>query len=293
MQDLHYDLTVPEDGNYVFRVEHLYGQVQGGPQFVYRLELSQRTEDFQLICAPLSENRRDADVIRQGGRERLDVLVWRQRGHDAPITVTADHLPAGVTCEPLTIAPKMKWGTLILTAAADAPVSEAEINIVGKSQVAGKEVERVARGGTIVQDSTNTPCPARMTRSIVLAVRENSPFRVTATAENTTVKQGEPLVVNCHIDRRPEVAVEILLNGRNFQLPPGVEIPLTKVPAGQVDGKVTIATDKILPATYSIAINGEGQVPFTERNPDQKETIRCLLPSNLVTFTVLPKDAKP
>jgi len=83
-----------------------------------------------------------------------------------------------------------------------------------------------------------------------------------------------------------------LLNGRNIALPPGVDIPLTKIAAGQTDGKLTLATDKIPPATYCLPINGEGQVPF-ERAPGQKETIRCLLPSNLVTFTILPKDAKP
>ncbi|HEX4145570.1 MAG TPA: PPC domain-containing protein [Pirellulales bacterium] len=291
-QDLSYDLTVSEDGDYSFRLEHLYGQVQGGPQFVYRVELTQKVEDFQIICAPLSENRRDNDVIRQGGRERIDILVWRMGGHNAPITVNADHLPAGVTCEPLVIAPGMKAGTLILTAAADAPVAEAEINVVAKSQLAGAEVEHVARGGVIVTDSTNTPCVSRMTRSIVLAVRENAPFLVTATAEKTTLTQGEPLVISCHVDRRPEVNVDILLNGRNIALPPGVDIPLTKVPAGQTDGKLAVATDKIPPATYCIPINGEGQVPF-ERSPGQKETIRCLLPSNLVTFTILAKDAKP
>ena len=82
------------------------------------------------------------------------------------------------------------------------------------------------------------------------------------------------------------------MNGRGFPLPPGIDIPLTKMPAGQTDGKLTLATDKVPPATYSMAVNGEGQVPF-EREPGKKETIRCLLPSNLVTFTILPKDAKP
>ncbi len=291
-QDLRYDLTVPEDGDYSFRLEHLYGQVQGGPQFVYRVELTQRVEDFQIICQPISENRRDNDVVRQGGRERLDILVWRLGGHDAPITVTADHLPPGVTCEPLVIAPAMKSGTLILTAAADAPIGEAEINVVSKSKIAGAEVDHVARGGVVVADATNTPCVSRMTRSIVLAVRENSPFRMTATVENATLKQGEPLVLACHVDRRPEVAVDIQLNGRGFTLPPGIDIPLNKIPAGQTDGKLTVATEKVPPGTYSMAINGEGQVPF-ERAVGQRETIRCVLPSNLVTFTILPKDVKP
>ena len=291
-QDLNYALTVPEDGDYTFRIEHLYGQVQGGPQFVYRVELTQRVGDFQIICQPISENRRDGHVVRQGGRERIDILVWRLGGHNAPITVTADHLPPGVTSEPLVIAPAMTSGTLILTAAADAPIGEADINVVAKSQVAGADVERVARGGVIVTDSTNTPCVSRVTRGIVLSVRENSPFRITATAENTTLKQGEPLVISCHVDRRPEVPVDIVLNGRGFTLPTGLEIPLTKIAAGQTDGKVTLATDKVPPATYAIAVNGEGQVPF-EREPGKMETIRCLMPSNMVTFTILPKDAKP
>jgi hypothetical protein len=38
-------------------------------------------------------------------------------------------------------------------------------------------------------------------------------------------------------------------------------------------------------------INGEGQVPF-ERTPGAKETIRCVMPSNLVNFTILPKDGE-
>ncbi|HTU26265.1 MAG TPA: PPC domain-containing protein [Pirellulales bacterium] len=290
-QDIAYELKVPEDGDYTFRVEHLYGQVQGGPQFTYRVELAKQSGDFQLVAAPLAENRRDSDVIRQGGRERLDILVFRLRGHNAPIVVTADKLPPGVTCEPLTIGPGMKSGTLILTAAVDAPVGESEIHIVGKSQVEEADVERVCRGGVVVIDSTNTPCVNRMTRSIVLSVRENSPFRVTATAEKTELKQGEPLTVACHVDRRPEVNVDIQLNGRGFALPTGIDVPLSKVAAGQADGKVTITTDKVPPGTYSIAINGEGQVPF-ERKSGQKDTIRCVLPSNLITFTILPKDAK-
>ena len=286
---MRYDLTPQADGDYTFRLEHLYGQNQGGPQFVYRVELTQKTEDFQVLCLTLSEQRRDSDVVRQGGRERLDIAVWRLRGHNAPIVVTADHLPPGVTAEPLTIGPGMKSGTLILTAAADVPIGEGEFTIVAKSQVAGAEVERVCRGGTVVWDTTNTACYARLTRSLMLAVRETAPFRVTAVAPNTTVKQGDPLVVNCHVDRRPDVKVDIQLNGRGFQLPPGMEVPLTKVAAGASDGGVTLQTGKLQPATYSIAINGEGQVPF-ERTPGQTETIRCVMPSNLVTFTIAPKD---
>jgi Bacterial pre-peptidase C-terminal domain len=287
-RDLRYDLKAPADGDYTIRLEHLFGQIQGGPNFVYRLELTRPTENFQLICAPICENRRDGHVVRQAGRERLDILVWRLHGHNAPITVTAENLPPGVTCDPLTIAPGVKWGTLILTAAADAPIGEGDIKIVGKSTVAGAEVERVVRGGSIVWDSVNTPCVSRMTRSIVLAVRDAAPFKVTATPAGTTLKQGEPLMVTCHVDRRADLPIEIQLSGRGFTLPPGFDVPLTKIAAGANEATLKLATDKIPPATYSIAINGEGQVPF-ERETAKPGPIRCVLPSNLVTFTILPK----
>jgi hypothetical protein len=288
-QDLRYDLTAAADGDYTIRLEHLYGQNQGGPQLLYRLELTQKTEDFQVVCLSQHEQRRDADVVRQAGRERLDIAIWRLRGHNAPITVTADHLPAGVTADPLTIGPGMKSGTLIVTAAADAPIGDSEFTIVAKSQVASAEVERVCRGGAGMWDTANTPLIARMTRSLVLSVRETAPFRVTATAKNTTLKQGDPLVVDCHVDRRPDVKVDIQLNGRGFPLPLGMEVPLTKVAVGAAEGSVTLQTGKLPPGPYSICINGEGQVPF-ERTMGTTETIRCVMPSNLVTFTIEPKD---
>ena len=38
-RDLKHSFDIPEDGVYTLRLEHLYGQVQGGPQYVYRLVL--------------------------------------------------------------------------------------------------------------------------------------------------------------------------------------------------------------------------------------------------------------
>ena len=52
-------------------------------------------------------------VVRQGGRERLDILVARSGGFEGPIAIAARKLPPGVTADPIVIGPGMKWGTLV------------------------------------------------------------------------------------------------------------------------------------------------------------------------------------
>ncbi len=134
---------LPADGDYTFRLEHLYGQKQGGPQLVYRVELTQKTEDFQILCLTLSETpprqrRGPARGPRTVGHRRLAAARaqrpdHRHRRSSAPgrDRRAFDHRAGH------------EIGDADLTAAADAPIGEGEINIVAKSQVAGAEVERV------------------------------------------------------------------------------------------------------------------------------------------------------
>jgi hypothetical protein len=288
-RDLRFDFTPPEDGDYTLRLEHLYGQVQGGPAFVYRLELNQRSEDFQLICQPPSENRVDSHVVRQGGRERLDILVWRLNGHNLPITLTARNLPAGVTSEPFVLAPGLKWGTLVLSAAADAPLAEAEFEVVGTTEVNGAKVERKARGGVATWDTGNTSAASRMTRSLMLAVRDAAPLKLTATPAQSTLKAGEPLALKFDIARRPEYPLEVRLTAAGYQLPSGLDVMITPVPADQNQANLSLNLEKMNPGTYSFIVNAEVQVPF-EIAPNNKQNLRCLYPSNVVTFTIQPRE---
>jgi len=83
--------------------------------------LQPNSPDFRLVCTPTHDIHIDTHAVYQGGRQRLDILAWRMNGFDAPIAVEARNLPPGVTAEPIVIGPGMKWGTLVVTAAPDAP----------------------------------------------------------------------------------------------------------------------------------------------------------------------------
>src|ERR1043165_246513 len=118
--DLVHSHTAGADGDVTIRLEHLYRQSQGGPQFVYRMEIEKEpTPDFRLVCSPIHEIHMDSHEVDQGGRDVFDILVGRVNGHNEPITVEAKNLPKGVTCEPIIIGKDVKWGTLIISAAPD------------------------------------------------------------------------------------------------------------------------------------------------------------------------------
>jgi hypothetical protein len=287
-RDITHLFAAPEDGDYTLRVEHLFRQAQGGPQYVYQLEVARDPEpDFRLICSPPDEIKVDSHLVYQGGRARLDILVWRKFGMNEPIRVEAHHLPPGVTAGPFVIGKDVKWGTLPVSAAPDAPPGEAVIEIVGTAESKGKTLTRKARGGAIVWDTVNTPALSRMTRSIILAVRPKAPFALTASPAEVRVRKGEPFDLRIEVQRGEGMTNAVQINGAGYQLPPGLTIPVKNLDPGQTEVKVTLATDKMPEGTFSFIVNGDGQVPSTL---DKSKNVRCVYPSNSVTITVEPKE---
>lgn len=291
-RDLKHAFNAPEDGVYTIRLEHLYGQVQGGPQYVYRLTLRRDpAADFRLIVQPTHEIRSDSHNVLRGGRERLDVLVYRLSGHNDPIRIEARNLPKGVTVDPIVIAPGLHWGTLVATAAADAPLGETAIEIVGVSESSRGKIERKARGGVIVWDTVNTPAISRATRSIVLAVRGEAPFALAATPRKIVKTQGEPIEIEVTVKRSKEMPNAIELNGSGYQLPPNLKIPVIQIPADGTKATVKIESGSIPPGEYSFLIDGDGQVPIKNAGGGSRNQ-RVVLPSDTIDLTIKPKAAK-
>ncbi len=291
-RDLKHAFNAAEDGVFTIRLEHLYGQVQGGPQYVYRLTLRRDpAADFRLIVQPTHEIRSDSHNVLRGGRERLDVLVYRMSGHNDPVRVEVRNLPKGVIVDPIVIAPGLHWGTLVATAAGDAPEGEAAIEIVGVSESSRGKIERQARGGVIVWDTVNTPAISRATRSIVLAVRGEAPFALAATPRKIIKTQGEPIEIEVEVKRSKEMPNAIELNGSGYQLPPNLKIPVTQIPADRAKATVKIDSGSIPPGDYSFLIDGDGQVPIKNAGGGSRN-VRVVLPSNTIDLTIKPKAAK-
>jgi len=285
-RDVNHLFTAPANGDFIVRLEHLFRQAQGGPHYIYQLEIQRDAEpDFRVICSPPDEIRIDSHVLYQGGRERLDILIFRMSGHNESITVEARNLPPGVSADPIVIGKDVKWGTLVVTAAPDAAIGHSEIQVVATSEIKGKKSSRKARGGVIVWDTVNTPALARMTRNIMLAVREKAPFAITASPAEISVVKGQTFDLTVTLKRSDEMPNAVQINGAGYQLPPNMSIPVKSIDPGQTEAKLTIATEKLPEGTYSFMVNGDGQVPVGK----EKKNMRCVYPSNTVKLIVQPK----
>ena len=289
-RDVRWEFTPPADGEYAVQVRDQYYQQRGSLRFTYRLSIRRPQPDFRLIVVPNHETQPDATVVGRGGRHWMDVLAFRNDSFDEPIRVEATNLPPGVTCEPVVIGPGKTSAPLVFFAAKDAPLGHAEIRVLGKAAIDGIETMRVARGGGLTWQTTNTPGIARMADSIVLAVRNPAPFTLTASAIATKVVAGEKLSIQVQVVRAEGWNENVQLAG--LDLPQGGVIALLAVPRGSTQGTVELSLPANLkPGTYSFCISGAGQAPRdfvrpADTNRPRGASGRIVLPSNAITVVV-------
>jgi hypothetical protein len=290
-RDSRWDFNVPADGEYFVQVRDLYFQQRGEPRFTYRMSVRPLRPDFRLMAVPVAEVLPDATTIGQGANHWLDVLAFRNDGFEDPIEIEAVDLPPGVTCEKVTIGPGKTSVPLVFHAAPDAPLGEAEIRILGRATIDGAAVTRRARGGGLIWATVNTPGVARMTDTIVLAVRERAPFTLSAQAAKTSLAAGEKLAIQVGTSVAPDWSGEIQLSG--FDLPDKATLPLVTVRKGSTSAQVELTLPPTLkPGPYTFTIHGSGQVPRNyaiERDPSKPRgnNMRMVATSNPITITVV------
>jgi hypothetical protein len=195
-----------------------------------------------------------------------------------------------VTCDPVVIGPGKTSAPLVFFAAKDAPLGHGEIRVTGKAAIDGVEAMRVARGGGLTWQTTNTPGIARMADSIVLAVRNPAPFVLTATPNATKVVAGEKVSIRVQVERADGWNENVQLAG--LDLPQGGAIALVSMPKGSAQGTVELSLPANLkPGTYSFSVSGAGQAPkdFVRAADPMRPrgaSGRIVLPSNAVTIVV-------
>jgi hypothetical protein len=312
-RDGRWDFTAPTDGEYTVQVRDLYFQQRGDPRFTYRLNIRRPRPDFRLYAVPSHDIHPDCAAVGKGGRTWMDILLYRNDGFDGPVRVEAVGLPAGVSCDPVVVAPGKNSAPLVFHAAADAKPGVFDVRIVGKAEIDGAAVARIARGGGLTWPTVNTPGVARMSDSIVLAVRERNPYTVTASLASATAAAGTKVAIKVKIDRAADWAEAVQLSG--FELPPGASVGLVTVAKGATEGTAELTLPaNAKPGTYGFCLHGAGQVARDYANPpappapatpikdkDGKEikpaaapekkpagNMRIVLPSNALTLTVEP-----
>jgi hypothetical protein len=186
-----YRLEAKEDGTYRVALSDLFATTRPDPRKVFRLSIHKESPDFRLAAfvEPPPEKADDrtavpnAAFVRGGGTTAIRVVAFRHDNFGGDIELSAEGLPAGVTCAPTKILAGKSEGWLLLTCG-EKPASWAgSIRIIGKARAGEKDLVREARGGVIIWPVANIGTElvqTRLTRDVALAVsaKEAAPISV-------------------------------------------------------------------------------------------------------------------
>jgi hypothetical protein len=285
-----YKFTAPTDGKYHILVgSHLSNLAD--PTHVYCLRISSEKPDFRLIVMATEDYRPDAGVVGQGGLETYTVFAARQDNFKGEIHLSMEGLPIGVSCPPQVLAAGMKSTRLVVSAADDAPPFTGEVRVIGTALIGGRQVRREARPASIIwatQPQQNIPTVTRLDKSLLLAVRDKAPARLTATPDKVAIRQGDKLDLALKLNRfYPDFKGNFQVTPVPGEFPPGMNFANLTFAPGKDDQKAVLAIpSNMAPGTYNLVFRGFAPIA---PHAAKAKPVNTILPSTPVQITVVPK----
>jgi len=286
--------VAPADGLYYLMIGSHLGDSLAGPQHVYRVRISPEKPDFRPLAMPPDTFRPDSLLLYKGGERSLTVFVHRLDGFKGEVALTVEGLPAGVTCPPQFLGAGQKQMNIIFSAAADAAPVVSPFTIKATATINGQRVVREVRSASItwaVQPQQNIPTISRLDRSLVLAVREQPPYRLKLGLDKAVITRGDKLTIPVKLSRLwPDFKAQVQIVPSPLDFPVGVTFgPLTVAP-GKEDGNLVLnVPGNLQPGQYNIAFTSFAQVAYMNPKGKGKQNVNVVLPSTALTLTVLPK----
>lgn len=284
----------PEDSEYLVEVRDRFSESRGDGRFVYRLKIHSPTPDFRLLAAPADGSNPSSILARRGGATHATVYALRKGGFSGEIRVHVEGLPDGVSAPPVTIGPAVSQAPIVFHAAPDAPDFTGEISVVGTARIGDADVERKARTASILWPAGgNAPRPARLTRSVCLAVRGDAPYLLSAQPSDSKIGQGAQVLVPVKLNRRWADFTDKLVGLSAQFLPPNVDNPAVEIPAGADEGLLSLYfKPDAPPGSYTFILQGAANVPFTKTPNDpeaKKNPVEVADPSLPIEITIVPR----
>ncbi len=291
--------VAPADGNYLINVRNLTGGFVDDPRRVYRLSVRREEPDVQLVAIAQPESPTGINVPR-GGRTVLDVLAFRRRGLQASIRVSAQDLPAGVTCPDIWLGPGTTKAPLVLTADRDAAPNTSTLDLighVGRPALPIREGENISTVQCATMIQAGLPNGSgRLAADLPFAVAGIAPIRITADGHEP---RNHHLFGKLQVRHAPGGVLDVAVRVERAQtghtapvtisaigLPDLIRNQTATIPPGQEKGYISFYLPHSLPVgMYSFAIKAESTVPVAGQ---EGKTQNVTAFSNSVAFEVHP-----
>ncbi len=238
--DSYLRVTIPEDDTYVVHVSDHLGQ--GGPTYTYRVEVAPVEAALTL---GLSERSQYVDIVApvpQGNRMAFLVNAARA-DFGGELNLEFKDLPPGVTVETLAMGANRSDVPVLITAAPDAAVAGALVDVVGRPTDANVKVEgRLNQRTSLIRGQNNIEMWNQYSQRLALAVTNEAPYTI------EIVEPKVPLVRNGSMNlkivaKRKEgftapIALQFLYN------PPGVGSSASiSIPEGQTEALIPLTAN--------------------------------------------------
>lgn len=179
-----------------------------------------------------------------------------------------------------------------MTADKDAPEFVGPIKLIATAKRGDETITREVRPYTRVWNSTDLNS-SRPTRELFVAISaENTPFALTPAVEKIEIEAGKKADVVITCERLwPEFKGAVTLIPLSF--PNSIKMNTASVAEEKTEAHVSLEVQaNARPGEYTIAITGQGQVPYAKDAKTPKANTLVPLPSRPLTIVVLPAPKK-
>ena len=270
----------PADGDWWLRIRDLQQGIRGGPDFTYRMTVSEAVPDFLLSA------KTDAVNVVQGTRVEVDVAIERTGGFAGPVELIAEGLPDGVTAEGLQIAAGQTSAKLAFVATEKARSCDVTLQIIGKAEIAGSIIERCVRAMHLGHDPDGIGIESVDVDHLQLTVVHKPVFRLYCNEAYQYAHRGTVYPYLMEVERLNgfDQPIHLQVADRQIKDLDGIEIPESTIAPEQSQYMLPL----YLPETMHINVQAhsnvyaQGHVAFVDEYGQKQSmlvvsTMRCMI----------------
>ncbi len=242
--DSYLRLRIPVNGTYLVHLAD--SENHGGPEYGYRLRISQQQPDFALLAAPSSIN------LLAGGTVPITVEVLRKDGFAGEIELSLKDAPSGFKLSGAKIPAGCDRLNITLTSPQKPLEEPVNLELEGRAKIDGQIITRPV-----------TPAQNMMQAFIYYHMVPSQKVMVATTGNKLRVPAFDLVDNNdikIHAGGKTKVRIKVQ---KKPPLPPAVELELSEPPAGITLGDVNIASDEM---TFAIAADANSAKAGLEDN---------------------------
>lgn len=271
--DPSYRFVAPDKGRYRVFLRDAAASAKSDARWTYRLTIRKPASDYRIVAVPADSS--GGLVLRRGSRDMVRLCVARIDGFNGEIRVNANGLPGGLTASEVTIGPDSDMATMVVTAAADAPISTGSLQLSAKALIDGREVVHQVRYGQATapwqfqQPNSQIPSvPSRLMSQLQWSVIDAEPAYANVRFGDGTNQVFETCrggVIKIPYGVTKQEGLQGTLQGFLIDVPIGTQVQqMNLADTGEVELRFNQQTP---PGEFSTYIAGFMQNMRYERNP--------------------------